>query len=128
FERLVAAARREKLAGATVLRGILGAGYHGILRPSAWSLAEHVPVIVEIVDGAERIARFVHDTLDGILVGGMVTLERAAVAMYRGGRRGAGAVARQPPEQGGPAVRLPELLKPLSTLPQIQPGPHMKVN
>ena len=116
-ERIVAAARRQKLAGATVIRGILGAGYHGILKSSRWSLVEHVPVIVEIVDGPQKIADFIHDTLDPLMVGGMLTLERAAVMMYRDG----GAAAR-------PAAPLASELTPLSTLPQIKPGDHMTIN
>jgi uncharacterized protein len=117
YELLVKAARREGLAGATVLRGILGAGYHGILKSSAWALAEHVPIVVEIVDDAEKILRFVSTTLDQTLIGGMVTLERAAVMMYR--RRGD--IAATP-------LQLLEERNPLSTIPRIQPGPHMTIN
>ena len=75
YQRIVKAARKEKLAGATVIRGILGAGYHGIIHESTWSIAQHVPIIVEIVDSAENIARFVQGSLDQIMVGGMLTLE-----------------------------------------------------
>src|SRR5437868_5787203 len=74
-QRIVAAARKAKLAGATVIRGILGAGYHGLIRASQWSLVEHVPVIVEIVDRADRIANFIQGPLDQIMIGGMLTLE-----------------------------------------------------
>ena len=49
------------LAGATVLRGTLGFGFHGLIKWSPWRIVEHVPIIVEIVDTAERIANF----LDG---------------------------------------------------------------
>lgn len=113
-ERIVAAARKEKLAGATVLRGIMGAGYHGIIQSSGWSLVEHVPIIVEIVDCADRIASFIQGPLDGTMVGGMLTLERAAVMMYRAGGRG--------------SLQTAPKLKPLSTVPQIQPGAHMTIN
>ena len=119
-ERIVAAARKEGLAGATVIRGILGAGYHGILKPSRWSLVDHVPVIVEIVDSAERIAAFVQGPLDRLMVGGMLTLERAAVMMYRHGSPATGG-APPPPE-------LAAEVRPLSTLPHIQPGAHMTIN
>src|SRR5690348_16879448 len=88
-ERIVAAARKRGLAGATVIRGILGAGYHGIIHASRWSLVDHVPVVVEIVESAQRIADFIKGPLDRIMIGGMLTLERAAVMMYRhGGNRG----------------------------------------
>jgi uncharacterized protein len=116
-ERIVSAARKANLAGATVIHGILGAGYHGLLKASRWSLVEHVPVIVEIVDSAPKIADFIKGPLDQIMIGGMLTLERAAVMMYR--------------ESGSarsPAAALAAQLKPLSTLPQIQPGDHMTIN
>jgi hypothetical protein len=117
YERIVHAARKEKLAGATVLRGILGAGYHGIIKSSAWSIAEHVPIVVEIVDSAEKIANFVKDSLDKIMVGGMLTLERAAVLMVRGG-------SHDPPANLEPAAAL----APLSTLPKLEPGNLMTTN
>jgi hypothetical protein len=37
YERIVQAARKQRLAGATVLRGILGTGYHGVIRPPSTS-------------------------------------------------------------------------------------------
>jgi uncharacterized protein len=120
YTQLVAAARREKLAGATAIRGIMGAGYHGILKkPSPFSMVEHVPIIVEIVDTAEKIAAFVHGTMDGLMIGGMATLERAAVMMVRDGK-------------SAPATGLADMavaLHPLSTVPKIEPGSHiMKIN
>ncbi|HEY2587855.1 MAG TPA: DUF190 domain-containing protein [Tepidisphaeraceae bacterium] len=120
-ERIVAAARNEGLAGATVIRGILGAGYHGILKPSRWSLVDRVPMIVEIVDTAERIAAFIRGPLDRIMVGGMLTLERAAVSMYRPRSRGVAAAVHTP-------LRVAGEVRPLSTLPEIQPGAHMTTN
>jgi PII-like signaling protein len=114
-ERIVKAARKEKLAGCTVIRGILGAGYHGVIQSSAWSIVQHVPVIVEIVDSAEKIADFVQGTLDQLMVGGMLTLERAAVMMYR------------PRGQHEPKnLSLAGALQPLSTLPDFEPGSHME--
>jgi PII-like signaling protein len=116
FERIVKQARSEKLAGATVIRGILGAGYHGVIAPSNWALVQHVPIIVEIVDTADKIVKFVQGPLDQIMIGGMLTLERAAVMMYR-----------QRAEDQPSDLRIAGMLKPLSTLPRIQPGEHMKI-
>jgi len=115
-QQIVKAARKEKLAGATVIGGILGAGYHGIIQGSVWSIVQHVPVIVEIVDSAEKIVKFVQGPLNQIMVGGMLTLERAAVMMYR--QR-----AHDKPD----SLRLAAALKPLSTMPVISPGSHMKI-
>jgi PII-like signaling protein len=116
-ERLVNAAREAGLAGATVLRGILGAGSHGVIKRSAWSLIEHVPVIVEIVDTSERILRFVDGPVAQLMQNGMLTLERANVMLYRHGKH---------PQPAN--LRLGELLEPLSTLPRIEEKGAMKVN
>jgi len=114
---IVKEARHRKLAGATVIRGILGAGHRGLVQPSTWSITEDVPVVVEIVDSAANIAAFVREALDQIMVGGMATLERAAVMMYR-----------HRDQEKSPPLRLANVLEPLSTVPEIQPGNHMTLN
>jgi PII-like signaling protein len=116
-QRIIKAARAYHLAGVTVLRGIMGVGYHGILKPSAWSLARHEPIVLEIVDSPEKIAAFVRGPLDEIMAGGMLTLERAAVIMYR-----------HRDDRSAAALHLAGAKEPLSTLPDIQPGPHMTLN
>ncbi len=115
YERIVQKAAAAKLAGATVLRGILGFGAGRILRHSPWHLADSVPMIVEIVDAPDRIGAFVNDALPQVLGEGLATLERAGVMMYR---RRAGA----PPH----ALELPGAVEPLSTLPAIQARGTMK--
>jgi PII-like signaling protein len=117
FERLVQAARKERLAGATVIRGILGYGSQGLIKPSAWSLVAHVPVIVEIVDRGERIMSFVEGPLEQIMIHGMLTLERANVMLYRGRRH-------DEPSN----LALGGLLEPLSTLPDVAERDRMRVN
>jgi len=118
-ERIISAARKAGLSGATVFKGILGAGTRGVLKDSAWSLTEHVPVIIEIVDSAERIVSFIEGPMDKLMRGGhgMATLERASVMRYR--HR-----SHDPPG----TLQLGAALKPLSTLPRIQPRDHMTVN
>ncbi len=117
YERIVWAARREGLAGATVLRGIMGLGTHGLIKRSAWAIMEHVPVIVEIVDTGPKIARFVEGPLNEIIIGGTLTLERASVMMYRQRKHD------QPAQ-----LNLGPLLEPLSTLPQIEAKGRMQIN
>jgi uncharacterized protein len=117
YERLVTAARKHGLAGATVLRGLLGFGSHGLIKRSAWSLVEHVPVIVEIVDAGERVVRFVEGPLAELMTVGTATLERANVMLYR---------QRHQDESG--ALELGMLLKPLATMPPIAERGRMKVN
>jgi PII-like signaling protein len=49
YEWIVETARREDLQGATVLKGFLGLRPDGtVVREEAWSLAQEVPVVVEV--------------------------------------------------------------------------------
>src|SRR3984957_4593285 len=112
--RVVQAARQSKLAGATVLKGIVGYGHHGVVRQTTWALVEHVPVIVEIVDSAERIRAFIAGPLREIRTNCLLTLERAAVMMHR-----------QRSQDQPASLRLAAALAPLSTVPKFTPGDDM---
>src|SRR5436190_2387968 len=82
-EALVQRARKEGLAGATVLRGVFGLDVNGqLLESSAWSLVEHAPVIVEIVDSPQAIGRFLV-AVGELVHEGLATLERGHVLLYR---------------------------------------------
>lgn len=85
YEVIVARARERGMAGATVLRGVLGFGAHSRLHSAKiLRLSEDLPMIVEIVDTPERIADFLPE-LDGMITEGLVTLERVRVIAYRHG-------------------------------------------
>jgi PII-like signaling protein len=86
YEEIVALARREGLAGATVLRGIEGFGARSHLHTSRiLRLSEDLPVVIEIVDTAENIER-VLPLLDPMVADGMLTIERVQVIAYRDAR------------------------------------------
>lgn len=125
FQRIIQAATEHKLLGATVIQGILGSGYHGEAKPSFWSLAERVPVVVEVLDSAERIQQFIQGPLDEIMIGGMLTLERAVLLRSPVPRADAASpVVAAPLELAG-------RIRPLSTVPplqRIQTGSHMSVD
>lgn len=87
YEHIVLRARKLGLAGATVLRAIEGFGASSLLHTSRLlRLSEDLPIVVEIVDREEKLRPFI-DELDGIFdaagCGGMVTIERAEVLVYR---------------------------------------------
>jgi PII-like signaling protein len=82
-EVIVEEARRRGLAGATVLRGTLGFGANSRIHTAKiLRLSEDLPMVVEIVDQAERIAAFLPD-LDTMIGEGLVTLEKVRVIAYR---------------------------------------------
>ncbi len=91
FEGVVLAAREMGLGGATVLRGVQGFGANSVLHTSRLlRLSEDLPVVVEIVEMAERIepfVRHVESMFDEAGCGGLVTLERAEVIRYSATRR-----------------------------------------
>ena len=83
YEQIVLKARELNLAGATVVRGILGFGADSRIHSSKLlELSEDLPVVVEIVDTREKI-----DTLmpfiDEQVAEGLVTLEEVKVIKYR---------------------------------------------
>ena len=83
YEALVHRARELKLAGATVLRGVLGFGAHSRLHAAkVLSLSGDMPMVVEIVDSREKIERLM-PYIDEVVTQGLVTLERAEVIYYR---------------------------------------------
>ena len=85
YEAIVFAARDQGLAGATVLRGTLGFGAdQQIHTAKILRISEALPLVVEIVDTAEKIAGFL-PTLDALMQKGLVTVEK--VRAFRYGRQ-----------------------------------------
>lgn len=82
-EFIVEEARRRGLAGATVLRGILGFGANSRIHTAKiLRLSEDLPMVIEIVDTPEKIAAFLPE-LDNWIQEGLATLERVRVIIYR---------------------------------------------
>jgi len=85
YEVIVQEARKRGMAGATVLRGVMGFGATSRMHTAKiLRLSEDLPMVVEIVDKPERIAEFLPD-LERLIRDGLVTLERARVIVYRHG-------------------------------------------
>ena len=90
FEAIVLKARELHLAGATVLRGVMGYGRNSRLHTAKiLRLSEDLPMVVEIVDSEEKIQELL-PWLDSVLTDGLVTLERVRVVRYLGDGRAEG--------------------------------------
>ena len=84
YEAIVLKAREAHLAGATVLRGAMGFGKSSRLHTAKiLRLSMDLPIVIEIVDSEEKIRAFL-PALDGMLGGGLVTMEKVQVIDYRG--------------------------------------------
>lgn len=85
FEWIVRKAREQGIAGATVVRGLEGYGARSLLHTSKiLRLSSDLPVIIEIVDTAEKIEAFLPQ-IDEAIGEGLATVEKVEVRFYRGG-------------------------------------------
>jgi PII-like signaling protein len=88
YEVIVEEARKQGMAGATVLRGFLGFGANSRIHTSkVLRLSEDLPMLVEIVDEEDKINAFL-PFLDRMIKEGIVTLEKVRVLFYRHSKRG----------------------------------------
>ena len=83
YEALLLFLREQGFAGATVTRAFAGFGASARLHTAkVLRLSTDLPVIVEVVEREEKIQE-VLPALDEMVGGGLITLERARVIMYR---------------------------------------------
>lgn len=86
YEWIVLKAREQKLAGATVLRGMMGFGPRSRIHTTkVLRLSQDLPIIIEIVDTLDRLEAFL-TLVDDVVKDGMATLEKAQVRIYREGK------------------------------------------
>ncbi len=86
YEWLLMQARARGLAGATVIRGLMGFGAHGRVHTfKIERLSEDLPIIVEIVDTREKLEEFL-SLIDSQIDEGLATMEKAQVRFYRHGQ------------------------------------------
>ena len=73
YQQIVELLRKKKYAGCTAFRGIMSFGIE---------LSLDLPVVIECVETEDRIKAILPE-LDNMIDGGLITLERARVIMYR---------------------------------------------
>lgn len=92
YEHIVNIAFREKMAGVTVYRGIMGFGLSStqISTSRFWELTEKLPVMIEIIDKTEKIHDFyqlIEPELIRMPKGCMVTIEPITILLQKPGRK-----------------------------------------
>lgn len=89
-EKIVFKAKKDGLAGATVLKGILGYGASSILHSyKFWEVTEKLPLAIEIVDDEQKVLSFyesVQPMLEKMRYGCLATTEPVEVLLYKGGK------------------------------------------
>jgi PII-like signaling protein len=83
YQQIVERARKQRLAGVTVLHGICGFGASSKVHSARTGrVRQDIPVVIEIADSEDRLRAFL-PVLDEMLSGGLVTLEGAGLISYR---------------------------------------------
>lgn len=89
YEAILFAARKQGMAGCTVLRGLMSFGASSTVHTAKLvEISQDLPVVIEIVDHEEKINSFLN-TIDDLFsqasCGGLITIEKATVLKYRSG-------------------------------------------
>ena len=84
YEWIVLQAREQGMAGATVLRGMMGFGANSrkIQTFRFDTLSEDLPIVIEIVDTQDKLEQFLA-LIEPRIKAGLVTVEKAQVKFYR---------------------------------------------
>ena len=95
YEWIVLKAREHGLAGATVLRGMMGYGAHSRLHTfKVERLSLDLPIVIEIVDAREKLESFLA-LIDDNVTEGLATIETVDVRLYRSGQPTSGEVSNR---------------------------------
>lgn len=83
YQAIVEMLRREKFSGVTVLRGVGGYGGSSVYHTEkVLRLSQDLPIVIEVVEYADRIEKILPQ-LDSMVEGGLITLEKVRVILYR---------------------------------------------
>lgn len=83
YKWIIRKAREKNIAGATVLRGMVGYGAHSMIHTTKiLRLSEDLPVVIEIIDTPEKIENFL-PFIDESVKEGLATVEVIKIKFYR---------------------------------------------
>jgi uncharacterized protein len=87
YEAIVEMLRKEGFSGVTVLRGVGGFGGSSVYHTDKLlRLSQDLPVILEVIESQERVEQIL-PRLDEMVDGGLITLEKVRVILYRAAQR-----------------------------------------
>jgi uncharacterized protein len=83
YDAIVELLRKAEFSGVTVLRGVGGFGSSSVYHTDKiMRLSQDLPIVIESVEFTERIEKILPQ-LDEMISGGLVTLEKVRVILYR---------------------------------------------
>jgi uncharacterized protein len=91
YEVIVYSAKEQGIAGATVLKGIMGYGSSSeVYTNKLWEISEKVPLVVEIIDEADKIDLYLKNNeefFESIGEGHIITLDDTTIIMHKAGKK-----------------------------------------
>lgn len=91
YEVIVFAAKENNMAGATVLRGVMGYGASsGITNSKFWEITEKIPMVIEVIDSTEKIEKFyevIKSYFEKVRYGCVITLEKTNIIYQKTGTK-----------------------------------------
>ena len=86
-EAIVELLRKENFSGVTVLRGVAGYGGSSVYHTDKLlRLSQDLPIVLEVIEAQERIDAIL-PRLDEMVDGGLITLEKVRVILYRAAKK-----------------------------------------
>ena len=92
YEFIVLLAKKERIAGATVLKGMLGYGASSVIHSyKFWEVSDKVPTVIELIDEENKLLSFyekIRPQLESMNYGCLATFDKTTVLLYKsGGKR-----------------------------------------
>jgi PII-like signaling protein len=89
YEHIVFEAKENGVAGATVVKGILGYGTSSVIHSyKFWEVSEKLPVVIEMIDSEKKVTDFleyIKPVLESVRYGCLVTTEKTDILLYKTG-------------------------------------------
>ena len=86
YQWIVLKAKEFGLAGATVIRGMMGYGANSRIKTSSiLRLSQDLPIVIELVDTEDKLKSFL-SRIDHAISDGLATYEKANILFYRSGK------------------------------------------
>ena len=91
YEFIVFEAKKKGIAGATVLKGVLGYGASSVIHSyKFWEISEKTPMVVELVDEPGKLTSFyeaIRTELETMKYGCLVTFDTTTVLLSKHGQK-----------------------------------------
>jgi uncharacterized protein len=91
YEYIVFQAKKQGIAGATVLKGVLGYGASSVIHSyKFWEISDKIPMVVELVDEQEKLMAFyegIQTQLETMKYGCLVTYDSTTVLLSKHGQK-----------------------------------------